>query len=95
MEALVGLITTVARVNIDKEYRKQLKPLPGLKGVDVDVQEKTSVAKHVEGEHLMVGQLKRKWKERLRTDQRNGGSESQGIPTGLTRQILVLHPILS
>lgn len=37
MEALVGLITTVARVNIDKEYRKQLKPLPGLKGVDVDV----------------------------------------------------------
>ena len=51
IEALVGLITTVARVNVDKAeaYEKQLKPLPGLKGVDVDGLERTSGAKHVEG----------------------------------------------
>ncbi|OMO81415.1 Tetratricopeptide-like helical [Corchorus olitorius] len=51
IEALVGLITTVAHVNVDKAeaYEKQLKPLPGLKGVDVDGLEKTSGAKHIEG----------------------------------------------
>ncbi|OMO60397.1 Tetratricopeptide-like helical [Corchorus capsularis] len=51
IEALVGLITTVARVNVDKAeaYEKQLKPLPGLKGVDVDGLERTSGAKHIEG----------------------------------------------
>ncbi|GMI90205.1 hypothetical protein like AT1G67680 [Hibiscus trionum] len=50
-EALVGLITTVARVNVEKAeaYEKQLKPLPGLKGVDVDALEKTSGAKPVDG----------------------------------------------
>jgi signal recognition particle subunit SRP72 len=51
MEALVGLVTTVARVDVNKAetYEKQLKPLPGLKGVDVDSLEKTSGAKHVDG----------------------------------------------
>ncbi|KAE8713501.1 hypothetical protein F3Y22_tig00110206pilonHSYRG00009 [Hibiscus syriacus] len=51
IEALVGLVTTVARVNIEKAeaYEKQLKPLPGLKGVDVDALEKTSGAKPVDG----------------------------------------------
>ncbi|KAE8692312.1 SRP72 RNA-binding domain isoform 2 [Hibiscus syriacus] len=51
IEALVGLITTVARVNVEKAeaYEKQLKPLPGLKGVDVDALEKTSGAKPVDG----------------------------------------------
>ncbi|XWS69170.1 hypothetical protein CRYUN_Cryun04dG0156500 [Craigia yunnanensis] len=51
IEALVGLITTVARINVDKAeaYEKQLKPLPGLKGVDVDGLERTSGAKNVEG----------------------------------------------
>lgn len=48
--ALVGLIQTVAHVDIEKAetYEKQLKPLPGLKAVDVDGLEKTSGAKPVE-----------------------------------------------
>nr|DAD30298.1 TPA_asm: hypothetical protein HUJ06_009149 [Nelumbo nucifera] len=51
IEALVGLITTAARVDVEKAeaYEKQLKPLAGLKGIDVDSLEKTSGAKHVEG----------------------------------------------
>ncbi|PON71620.1 Signal recognition particle, SRP72 subunit [Trema orientale] len=51
VEALVGLVTTVARVDVNKAeaYEQQLKPLPGLKGVNVDSLEKTSGAKHVEG----------------------------------------------
>lgn len=51
IEVLVGLVSTVARVNVDKAeaYEKQLKPLPGLKGIDVDNLEKTSGAKQVEG----------------------------------------------
>ncbi|TXG56124.1 hypothetical protein EZV62_017437 [Acer yangbiense] len=51
IEALVGLVTTVAHVDVNKAetYEKRLKPLPGLKGVDVDSLEKTSGAKHVEG----------------------------------------------
>ncbi|CAL5421947.1 unnamed protein product [Camellia sinensis] len=50
IEALVGLIKTTAHSDIDKAeaYEKQLKPLPGLKSVDVDSLEKTSGAKHVE-----------------------------------------------
>lgn len=51
IDALVGLVTTVARVDIDKAetYEKQLKPLPGLKVVNVDNLEWTSGAKHFEG----------------------------------------------
>ncbi|PON64764.1 Signal recognition particle, SRP72 subunit [Parasponia andersonii] len=51
VEALVGLVTTAARVDVNKAeaYEQQLKPLPGLKGVNVDSLEKTSGAKHVEG----------------------------------------------
>ncbi|CAN6937651.1 unnamed protein product [Brassica oleracea] len=50
-DALVGLVTTLARVNVEKAetYEKQLKPLPGLKAVDVDNLEKTSGAKPMEG----------------------------------------------
>ncbi|KAL9310997.1 putative tetratricopeptide-like helical domain superfamily [Arabidopsis thaliana] len=50
-DALVGLVTTLARVNVEKaeSYEKQLKPLPGLKAVDVDNLEKTSGAKPIEG----------------------------------------------
>lgn len=50
IEALVGLVTTSAHVDVDKaeSYEKRLKPLPGLNGVDVDSLEKTSGAKHVE-----------------------------------------------
>ncbi|KAG7979909.1 hypothetical protein I3843_05G154300 [Carya illinoinensis] len=51
IEALVGLVTTMAHVDVNKAeaYEKQLTPLPGLKGIDVDSLEKTSGAKHVEG----------------------------------------------
>uniref|UniRef100_A0A1J3IV28 Signal recognition particle subunit SRP72 n=1 Tax=Noccaea caerulescens TaxID=107243 RepID=A0A1J3IV28_NOCCA len=50
-DALVGLVTTLARVNVEKAetYEKQLKPLPGLKAVDVDNLENTSGAKPIEG----------------------------------------------
>ncbi|KAK9286416.1 hypothetical protein L1049_014812 [Liquidambar formosana] len=56
VEALVGLVTTTAHWNLDKAeaYEKQLRPLPGLKGVDVDNLEKTSGAKHFEsGSHVI------------------------------------------
>lgn len=51
VEALVGLVTTAARVDVKKAeaYEQKLKPLPGLKGVNVDNLEKTSGAKHDEG----------------------------------------------
>lgn len=53
---------------MDKAYRKQLKPFPGSKGVDVDGQEKTFVAKHVEGERPVVAepQVKGKTKEEVK-----------------------------
>ncbi|EEF47526.1 signal recognition particle subunit SRP72 [Ricinus communis] len=59
IEALAGLVSTVANVNVDKAeaYEKQLKPLPGLKGIDVDSLEKTSGAKHVEGSHVSVAEV--------------------------------------
>ncbi|KAI3981806.1 hypothetical protein MKX01_027791 [Papaver californicum] len=50
VEALVGLVTTAAQADVEKAetYEKKLKPLPRLKGVNVDSLEKTSGAKHVE-----------------------------------------------
>ncbi|KAL0418514.1 UNVERIFIED_CONTAM: Signal recognition particle subunit SRP72 [Sesamum radiatum] len=50
IEALVGLIQTAAHTDIEKaeSYEKQLKPIPGLKGIDVESLEKTSGAKHTE-----------------------------------------------
>ncbi|KAI6686657.1 hypothetical protein NL676_032570 [Syzygium grande] len=50
IEAMAGLITTVARVDIGKAeaYEKKLKPLPGLKGINVESLEKTSGAKQDE-----------------------------------------------
>ncbi|XP_030449426.1 uncharacterized protein LOC115671891 [Syzygium oleosum] len=50
IEAMAGLITTVARVDIGKAeaYEKKLKPLPGLKGINVQSLEKTSGAKQDE-----------------------------------------------
>ncbi|KAM3204812.1 signal recognition particle subunit SRP72 [Capsicum annuum] len=50
IEALVGLIQTAAYGDIEKAeaYEKQLKPLPGLKAIDVDSLEKTSGAKNTE-----------------------------------------------
>ncbi|CAH8257390.1 unnamed protein product [Arabidopsis lyrata] len=51
IDALVGLVTTLAHVNVERAetYEKQLKPLPGLKAVDVDNLEKTSGAKPIQG----------------------------------------------
>ncbi|KAL0825113.1 hypothetical protein Bca101_048790 [Brassica carinata] len=62
IDALVGLVTTLARVDVEKaeSYEKQLKPLPGLKAVDVDNLEKTSGAKPMEGTAAMQEELKRK-----------------------------------
>ncbi|XP_047318956.1 signal recognition particle subunit SRP72 [Impatiens glandulifera] len=53
-DALVGLIKTVAYTDIEKAelYEKKLKPLPGLKSVDVDGLEKTSGAKP--GENVVI-----------------------------------------
>lgn len=47
IDAIARLVSTVARVDIEKAevYAKKLKPLPGLKGVDVDSLEKTSGAR--------------------------------------------------
>ncbi|KAL6573749.1 hypothetical protein OROHE_002208 [Orobanche hederae] len=48
--ALVGLIRTTAHTDVEKaeSYEKQLKALPGLKGIDVESLEKTYGVKHVE-----------------------------------------------
>ncbi|KAJ4710920.1 Signal recognition particle subunit SRP72 [Melia azedarach] len=70
IEALVGLVTTSARVDVDKAeaYEKKLKPLPGLRGVDVDSLEKTSGAKHVEGaSHVGVTGLQEENKNKEKT----------------------------
>lgn len=50
IEALVGLIRTAAHTDVKKaeSYDKQLKSLPGLKGIDVESLEKTSGAKQIE-----------------------------------------------
>lgn len=59
MEALVGLIQTAAYTDVEKAeaYEKQLKPLPGLRTVDVDGLEKTSGAKPSEsGPKLSVAE---------------------------------------
>lgn len=52
VQALIGLVTTAARVDVEKAeaYEKQLKPLPGLKGVDVESLERTSGAKHIQSD---------------------------------------------
>ncbi|KAK6922344.1 putative TPR-like repeat [Dillenia turbinata] len=60
VEALAGLVTTAAHVDVQKAetYAKKLKPLPGLKGVDVDSLERTSGAKHVEvGAHVRPAEV--------------------------------------
>ncbi|CAI0426091.1 unnamed protein product [Linum tenue] len=51
IEVLTGLVNTIARVDVEKaeSYRKKLKPLPGLGGIDIESLEKTSGAKHVDG----------------------------------------------
>ncbi|KAF2286545.1 hypothetical protein GH714_017599 [Hevea brasiliensis] len=65
IEALAGLVSTIARVNVDEAeaYEKQLKPLPGLKGIDVDSLEKTSGAKHGEGSHISIADIQEEGKK--------------------------------
>ncbi|KAH0875104.1 hypothetical protein HID58_072466 [Brassica napus] len=67
-DALVGLVTTLACVNVEKAetYEKQLKPLPGLKAVDVDNLEKTSGAKPMEGAAASAMQEEVKSKEKAK-----------------------------
>ncbi|THU52609.1 hypothetical protein C4D60_Mb10t05760 [Musa balbisiana] len=55
IEALLGLVMTAAHTNLEKAelYEKQLRPLSGLKQMNVENLEKTPGAKHVEGTHTM------------------------------------------
>ncbi|XP_039120897.1 signal recognition particle subunit SRP72 [Dioscorea cayenensis subsp. rotundata] len=54
VDALVGLVITAARSDLEKAefYEKELRALSGLKGINVESLEKTSGAKHVEGAHV-------------------------------------------
>ncbi|XP_021745013.1 signal recognition particle subunit SRP72-like [Chenopodium quinoa] len=56
VDALVGLVTTAAHVNVEKAeaYEKKLKSLPGLKGINVDDLETTSGAKPAENGSRLV-----------------------------------------
>ena len=56
IEALVGLVTTAARTDVEKAelYEKQLRALTGLKGINVESLEKTHGAKQVEGAHVKM-----------------------------------------
>ncbi|KAL5222471.1 hypothetical protein ABZP36_027184 [Zizania latifolia] len=49
-EALAGLVATSARTNLEKaeQYEKKLKPLSGLKGINIESLEKTSGARPFE-----------------------------------------------
>lgn len=70
IEALVGLITTVARLDVIKAelYEKKLKTLPGLKGIDVDSLERTSGVKRVEGPlHAGVAETNDEGKNKTKT----------------------------
>lgn len=70
IEALVGLITTVARLDVIKAelYEKNLKTLPGLKGIDVDSLERTSGVKQVEGPlHAGVAETNDEGKNKTKT----------------------------
>nr|KYP52979.1 Signal recognition particle 72 kDa protein [Cajanus cajan] len=69
IEALVGLITTVARMDVLKAelYEKQLKTLPGLKGIDVDSLERTSGVKQVEGPPVGVPETYEEGKNKTKT----------------------------
>ncbi|CAJ1935611.1 unnamed protein product [Sphenostylis stenocarpa] len=69
IEALVGLVTTVARMDVDKAelYEKQLKALPGLKGIDVDSLERTSGVKHVEAPRVGVSETYEEGKNKTKT----------------------------
>ncbi|KAK7399972.1 hypothetical protein VNO78_11170 [Psophocarpus tetragonolobus] len=69
IESLVGLVTTVARLDVKKAelYEKQLKALPGLKGIDVDSLERTSGVKQVEVPHVGVPETHEEGKNKTKT----------------------------
>ncbi|RDX62095.1 Signal recognition particle subunit SRP72, partial [Mucuna pruriens] len=69
IEALVGLVTTVARMDVVKAelYEKQLKTLPGLKGIDVDSLERTSGVKQVEAPRVSVPETYEEAKNKTKT----------------------------
>ncbi|XP_058102156.1 uncharacterized protein LOC131246246 [Magnolia sinica] len=69
IEALVGLVTTAAHVDVDKAeaYEKQLRKLPGLKEVNVESLERTSGAKHVDSVRVeRVEELREEGKEKAK-----------------------------
>ncbi|KAK1317132.1 hypothetical protein QJS10_CPA05g01909 [Acorus calamus] len=51
VEALVGIVTTTAISDLEKAeaYEKRLRPLPGLKGINVESLERTAGAKRADG----------------------------------------------
>lgn len=68
-EALVGLVRTAAHSDLVKAelYEKQLKELPGLKGINVERVEKSLGFKHVEGKMEVSEEVKKaKSKKRKR-----------------------------
>lgn len=69
VEALVGLVTTVARMDVNKAelYEKQLKALPGLKGIDVDSLERTSGVKQVAAPRVGVSETYEEGKNKTKT----------------------------
>lgn len=69
IEALVGLVTTVARMDVVKAelYEKQLKALPGLKGIDVDSLERTSGVKQVDAPRVGVAETYEEGKNKTKS----------------------------
>ncbi|CAL0306389.1 unnamed protein product [Lupinus luteus] len=68
IEALVGLVTTVARLDVNKAelYEKKLKTLRGLKGIDVDSLERTSGVKQVDAPHVAVSETQEEGKNKAK-----------------------------
>ncbi|GMH02650.1 hypothetical protein Nepgr_004489 [Nepenthes gracilis] len=70
VDALVGLVTTAAHVDVGKAeaYEKQLSPLPGLNAIDVESLEKTSGAKPAgNGSHLRTFEMNEEIKNKEKT----------------------------
>ncbi|KAL2344968.1 hypothetical protein Fmac_006253 [Flemingia macrophylla] len=69
IEVLVGLVTTVAPMDVVKAelYEKQLKTVPGLKGIHVDSLKRTSGVKQVEGLHVGVPETYEEGKNKTKT----------------------------
>ncbi|OIW19175.1 hypothetical protein TanjilG_22671 [Lupinus angustifolius] len=68
IEALVGLVTTVACLDVNKAelYEMKLKTLPGLKGIDVDSLERTSGVKQVDAPRVAFTQTQEEGKNKAK-----------------------------